>query len=234
VANYLIWDFDGTLAYQVGGMWTATLFAVLREELPDHPATPDDLRPHLRTGFPWHRPEVTHTHLTSAEAWWDALDPLLARAYQQAGVEAETAARLARRIRSVYPNPARWRLFDDALPTLRELSGLGWTHYVLSNHVPELLGIADHLGLTPHLAGLFNSAQTGYEKPHPEAFAQVLRVLDEPRSVWMVGDSYEADVLGARAMGLSAILVHAEHPGAECRCAELSEVAAVLTRRARR
>ncbi len=228
MARYVIWDFDGTLAYQVDGMWTATLFAVLQEELPDHPATVDDLRPHLRSGFPWHSPEIVHAQLRSAEEWWDALDPLLARAYEHAGLDAKTAARLARRIRSVYPNPARWRLFDDARPTLQELSRLGWTHYLLTNHVPELSEIVAHLGLAPHVARLFNSAQTGYEKPHPEAFAQVLRVLKKPQSVWMVGDNYQADVLGANAMGLSAILVHTTHPEAKHCCAELAEVVGVL------
>ena len=64
----------------------------------------------------------------------------------------------------------------------------------------------------PHLAAIFNSAQTGYEKPHPQAFRNVLAWLPEPEAVWMIGDNYTADVLGAQAVGLPGILVRETHP----------------------
>ncbi len=65
--QYLIWDFDGTLGYR-SGMWSGTLLEVLRQEMPECPATVDDMRPYLQDGFPWHRPEQPHTPYTTAEA----------------------------------------------------------------------------------------------------------------------------------------------------------------------
>lgn len=53
----------------------------------------------------------------------------------------------------------------------------------------------------------FSSALTGYEKPHPQAFFQALDRLGCPETVWMIGDNLEADVLGAQAVGIPAILV---------------------------
>ena len=54
------------------------------------------------------------------------------------------------------------------------------------------------------------SAVTGYEKPHPEAFRLVLRRFGEPRERWMVGDNPHADVAGAQALGIPAVLVRTE------------------------
>jgi putative hydrolase of the HAD superfamily len=46
----------------------------------------------------------------------------------------------------------------------------------------------------------------GYEKPHPEAFHLGLRGMDAS-AAWMVGDNPVADVGGAEAVGIRAILV---------------------------
>jgi putative hydrolase of the HAD superfamily len=43
---YLLWDFDGTLAYR-HGMWSGTLVEILRQAMPACRATVDDIRPHL-------------------------------------------------------------------------------------------------------------------------------------------------------------------------------------------
>jgi hypothetical protein len=64
--NYLIWDFDGTLAYRLGGRPAALLEIIQREALPCK-VTADQLRPHLQIGFPWHTPERPHPVVTSAD-----------------------------------------------------------------------------------------------------------------------------------------------------------------------
>jgi putative hydrolase of the HAD superfamily len=57
------------------------------------------------------------------------------------------------------------------------------------------------------------SAETGFEKPHPQAFASVLDRL-EPAEAWMIGDNVVADVLGAEALGIPAVLVRRPDPRA--------------------
>jgi hypothetical protein len=47
-------------------------------------------------------------------------------------------------------------------------------------------------------------------KPHPDAFRMALRAAGAPRAVWMVGDNPIADVRGAEAMGIPAILVRTQ------------------------
>jgi len=227
--KYLIWDFDGTLGYRDGGAWAASLLEVLDGALPSHAVTLDQLRPFLQAGLPWQEADRPHPHLTSADAWWSAILPILERAYLGVGLDAASARALAGHFRSVYLTLDRWRLYDDVLPTMDALAAQGWMHIILSNHVPELGDIVEHLSLGPYIGRLFNSAETGYEKPHPRAFHMILETIPDMESVWMIGDSFHADILGAQAVGLSTILVRRPHPDAARYCASLADVPAMIT-----
>ena len=136
-------------------------------------------------------------------------DPaLLAEAYEDAGVPPARALELAALARARYVDPTvGWRLFDDSLPALERLGEAGWRHVILSNHVPELGQLVSGLGLDRHIETVLCSAVTGYEKPHPEAFAAAVGLRRNGEPVWMVGDNPEADVEGARRAGLEAVLV---------------------------
>jgi putative hydrolase of the HAD superfamily len=157
---------------------------------------------------------VAHPELCEPEAWWASVGALLAQAYGGVGYETARAAELATLARARYIDPALgWRLFDDSVPALSLLSAAGWRHAVLSNHVPELEQIVAGLGLDRHLDAVLCSAVTGYEKPHPEAFAIALRLRRNGEPVWMVGDNPDADVEGARRAGLPALLVRGNGTG---------------------
>lgn len=227
--KYLIWDFDGTLGYREGGVrggraWGASLLEVLDREMPGHGITFEMLDGGLRSEFPWHRWETPHPHLTTDNQWWEALYPVLAGGFRHAGVDAERAAVFARVFRGVYLNFNRWHLYDDVLPVLDALIARGWTHVILSNHVPELGGIVRHLGLASRIESVFNSAIIGYEKPHPRAFQIALEALSGAEAVWMIGDNVDADVQGAECVGIPAILVRRLHPDARYACEALGEV----------
>jgi putative hydrolase of the HAD superfamily len=226
----LIWDFDGTLAHRRGETgWSILLAETLDAEEPGHEHFADTFRPHLREGFPWHTPEVAHPELCEPEAWWASVRPQLARAFEAAGYEPARALELAEAARRLYVDPdVGWELFADTLLALERLSEAGWTHAILSNHVPELRTIVTALGLDDGVAFLSCSAETGYEKPHAQAFASVLDVL-RPAEAWMVGDNVVADVLGAEALGLPAVLVRRPDPRAARYADTLAGVEAFLS-----
>jgi len=223
----LIWDFDGTLAYR-DGMWTGTLLEVIRQQAPDYHATADEIRPFLQTGFPWHVPDQPHPEICSGEQWWNSLDPVFQNAFEAVGFPSSQARLMAKQVRHVYPTPEKWRLFEDTIPALNELSSRGWTHFALSNHVPELRRIICHLGLGPCLSKIFNSAETGYEKPHPQAFRMAIEELGEGSVTWMIGDSMTADIVGAESVGLSGLLVRKHHEGARYFAENLTQVAGIV------
>jgi putative hydrolase of the HAD superfamily len=202
----VLWDFDGTLAWREG-MWSGCALDVLDEHAPGHGVSIDRIRTALRGGFPWHAWEDPHPHLSQPGAWWEMVEKRLAQAFEQVYADADTA-RMASALRERYLDVAvAWQLFEDTEPALRTLSARGWHHAVLSNHVPELPALLDGLGLSARFDEVFTSAEIGYEKPHPQAFAIALAACGNPKEVWMVGDNPHADIGGAEAAGLRAILV---------------------------
>lgn len=226
--KYLMWDFDGTLVYRLGGSWTTALLDVIRREAPASTVTLDQVRPYLLSGFPWHTPERTHTHIKSAEEWWAALDPVFVTALRGVGF-AETQARsMAKQLRTIYTEPRHFQLYEDVTDALSQLTSLGWTHVMLTNHVPELQEILRHLKIDSAFARVFNSAETGYEKPNLLAFRNVLDAMSDVQEIWMIGDSYPVDVLGAESAGIPAILVRKHDPKAMQYCVDLSLVAEVV------
>lgn len=227
--RYLIWDFDGTLAHRKG-MWSGALLEALASEQPDHGAVVDSIRPYLLTGFPWHEPHHVRDSGVCADDWWQALYPVFVRAYCEGlRLEHVQAQRLCKAVREAYLNPSSWTLFDDTLPALEVLAAAGWKHVILSNHVPELAEIAHALGIGHFFEAIFNSAETGVEKPHPRAFQNVVASLGALESVWMIGDNITADIKGATAVGLQAALVRKRHADAATYFETLDELAAFLT-----
>jgi putative hydrolase of the HAD superfamily len=161
----------------------------------------------MNAGFPWHEPEVIRMY-TAAEEWWRMLEPVLARAFQHVGqVSYARAVALAQRVRGTYLDASAWIVFDDTAPALIQLSARAWRHVVLSNHVPELPQLAGALGLAHHFESIHTSGVTGVEKPNTEAYRRVRATLPVTATVWMIGDSVHADVLGAESVGIPAILV---------------------------
>jgi putative hydrolase of the HAD superfamily len=203
----IFWDFDGTLV-TMPGLYRAAIMDVLNECEPGHCIDPEQIRPYLRSGFPWHTPGEPHLQLVDPELWWLNLECVFIRAYEGVGFDAGHAQKLAKQVRKHVIDPRRYVLYDDALPVLEGLRAQGWRHIILSNHVPELPDIVEGLGLAPYLDCCITSAFTGYEKPHPEAFRIALARAGNPEKAWMIGDNILADIQGAEALGIPAILVH--------------------------
>ena len=226
----LLWDFDDTLGFR-DGKWGAALMDAVRRALPGHPLTLDELRPHLMHGFPWHNHHLPHTHIRNADAWWnDLMNPILAGALRDAGIPSPHADAAAALVRQEFPRLERWSLFPETASVLQELAGQGWRHLILSNHVPELPDILEHLGIRHYFAHVVNSATTGFEKPHPNAFACALEWCEREEPVWMIGDNFTADIEGAAAAGIPGILVQKPHPQADRYAETLWEVVGIVGR----
>lgn len=213
----IIWDFDGTLGYRQG-KWSGTLSEIIKKRHPELLIKLPEVRAKFGKGFPWHFPEKPHTHINTSQGWWDALDPFFTGIFMRLGFSKIESQIMASQVRKKYPQPHLWRLYPDSLAIIRYLSNLGWGHVLLSNHVPELPMILRHLRLSPFMQAVFNSAEFGYEKPHPEAFNIVLRRFSESTCFCMVGDNLQADFLGAQKVGIPCILVrqkeNLDHPSA--------------------
>ena len=114
----------------------------------------------------------------------------------------ETAAELVR----YWEEHERFTLYEDALPALAVLREHSVRIGLISNGSRDLEEFVAHHGLDADCA--VGSRAFGRTKPHPEIFRHVLSLLEvEPEHAAMVGDSYEDDIEGARALGMRAFLL---------------------------
>ena len=64
------------------------------------------------------------------------------------------------------------------------------------------------MGISQHMAVVVTSIEHGRPKPHPSIFMSALERLDCAASATLfVGDSYTADYLGAKRVGMQALLI---------------------------
>ncbi|OGO80419.1 MAG: hypothetical protein A2Y21_05595 [Clostridiales bacterium GWC2_40_7] len=113
----------------------------------------------------------------------------------------------AKEARKYLVAPEHYRLYEDTADTLKDFKENGYRNIILSNHIPELPEIAKSLGLMKYIDICVSSANVGFEKPNPRIFRHAVELTGNPQKAWMFGDSLKADVCGAEAVGIKAILV---------------------------
>ncbi len=119
-----------------------------------------------------------------------------------------------RGIEALFRARSAWYIFPDVVPAIEALHAAGVRLAVISNWLwdgPELLHA---LELARHFEALIISARVGYNKPHPGIFEHALRVMKvDPAAAIHVGDSYAADVVGARRVGITPVLIDRQQSG---------------------
>jgi HAD superfamily hydrolase (TIGR01509 family) len=94
----------------------------------------------------------------------------------------------------------------EALARLRD--ELGLTLVVVSNSDGSVERSLETAGLRPYFTAVLDSAIVGFEKPDARIFHAALEASGaNPDRTLHVGDIYHADVAGARAAGLHAVLL---------------------------
>lgn len=181
-----IWDFDGTLGHRRYGTWAECLLEVLDIQEPGHRWAFPQMFEALATGFPWHTAQEPHPHLSDPDTWWEHITSVVAQALTRLGIARPQAVAAA--TRAAYTDPAAWSLYPQTLRTLNQLTAHGWTHVLLSNHVPELPELLSSLGLDTRFHAVINSATSGYEKPHPQAFQLARAAVGPAHRLVMIGD----------------------------------------------
>lgn len=204
IARVVLWDFDGTLARREG-LWSGAMAEALARSGHPEPLDPEAIRPHVKTGFPWHTPAEPWGAISAPE-WWGRMRLVLQSAYVRAGLSEAVAAHAAEFVALEYYRPDAWELIEGAREALSLVREAGYVNVIVSNHPPELAGLTSALGLDPLVEAVVTSGIVGADKPHPLIFEHALRVSDAGEDVWMIGDNPVADVEGASAVGIRAIL----------------------------
>lgn len=134
------------------------------------------------------------------------------RYYQQLMLQAlgiaDPAHAIADAVIASHNDPANWRLYPDALPTLTALRQAGLKLGIVSDWGSQLPHIIASLGIDHLFDFILASATAGAAKPSATFYRMALDAAATPPSAaLMVGDSYRADVQGARSAGMDALLL---------------------------
>jgi putative hydrolase of the HAD superfamily len=107
-----------------------------------------------------------------------------------------------------FARPESWQLYPETIETLTTLKDKGFLLGVISNFDSRLFGILEGLGIALFFDSVVISTQAGAAKPDQTIFLRALSSCNlQPHEAAHVGDSYEADIVGAQAAGLEPVLV---------------------------
>ena len=127
-------------------------------------------------------------------------------------------------------------LWNRPLPGRKEaferIRSLGYRMAVVSNSDGTMGQTVSQIGFAHLFDGLIDSGTVGFEKPDPRIFKAALETIGaRPEHTVHVGDLYAADVVGARAAGVHAVLLDPwdDWPEVDCsKVADLAELADLL------
>jgi putative hydrolase of the HAD superfamily len=109
---------------------------------------------------------------------------------------------------AAFEDPQAWTIFDDVLPTFKQLQARGIRLAVASNWDARLPALLTRLGLSPYFEKQYVSFYTGVAKPDPDFFRQPLEEMKiSPLEALHVGDE-ETDMLSAEAAGIRAYMIN--------------------------
>jgi 2-haloalkanoic acid dehalogenase type II len=103
-----------------------------------------------------------------------------------------------------------WVLEEDVVEVLDELKSRNYRLGIISNagDDADVQAIVDNAGIQGYFDVILSSAAYGIRKPDPRIFFHVLdRWNIAPSKVAMVGDTLDADILGAKNIGMFSIWI---------------------------
>jgi HAD superfamily hydrolase (TIGR01662 family) len=105
---------------------------------------------------------------------------------------------------------ANWYIEEDAISTLEVLRTQGVRLGIISNGADDenTQALIDKAKIRPYFEFIISSAAFGKRKPHPGIFQAGLDHFKiPPEQAVMIGDTFDADILGGQAIGMNTIWV---------------------------
>ena len=153
----------------------------------------------------WELANQTHVEVLATQTLRDTLDKI------EAPPATKTKVMLEAAIKTYFePEQAAWQVYVDTIETLNLLKQQGYRLGLYSNASDDRLiqRLVNENRLRPHLSITFSSAGWGWRKPKPEPFELIANRWELlPEEIVVVGDTLNADILGAQNAGMPGILV---------------------------
>ena len=112
-----------------------------------------------------------------------------------------------------------FKSYDDSVKALQFVKEKKLKTGLISNVGQEIDSYCNELGFEPYLDLKVTSFEVGYDKPRPEIFQLALEKAGvKAAESLFIGDVYEQDIVGARGVGMQAILIDRNHSAKKYDC----------------
>lgn len=225
-AKVVFFDYGGTLAYMDPP--PEVIWLRLLEELGFRP-DPEALRSALQVAQESVARLSLYDYYHRMPEYWRQFDGVV---FERLEI-ADPKRTLADAIHAGFQRPDWYHLYPDVQGSLETLRSKGYQLGIISNNVDEMLDRLRQFQLQQYFDTVTYSQEARVDKPNPAIFRLALeRSGHAPNEAVHVGDSHEADVLGAQGAGITPVLVDRDqrYRDVDCvRIADLGEVMRVLT-----
>ncbi len=129
-----------------------------------------------------------------------------------------------------FAQATHWRLYEEVLPVLHELSQRGFHLGIASNFDARLHAILAAFGVKPYCGHVFVSSEIGYSKPSYAFYTRVQALVGyEAQEILMIGDDLRCDVEGPRAAQWQALEINRleDRENSLCNLTELLDILCV-------
>jgi putative hydrolase of the HAD superfamily len=165
-----------------------------------------------------------YAYLGRSEQFWEEYNAAVMDAL---GIQ-ERRGEVSQRVNATFEDPFSQRLFPETREVLTRLRSEGYRLGVISNSSERLLTVVRNFGLDRVFDPIVFTQQVGAEKPDHRVFQFALeRAGCSAFEAVHVGDTFEADYLGATRSGLRAIWVNRKGVPAPGPCSSVSDLRGV-------
>ena len=110
-------------------------------------------------------------------------------------------------------------LFEGTLELLEALKNRFRLHIITNGFDKIQQFKIENSGIESFFEFVFTAEKVGFKKPHPEIFIQSLKTVNTTAEASiMIGDSFEADILGALNQGMQAIHFNSHNEKVHTKC----------------
>ena len=110
-------------------------------------------------------------------------------------------------------------LFEGAIELLEVLKNRFRLHIITNGFDKVQQFKIENSGIESFFEFVFTAEKVGFKKPHPEIFIQSLKTVNTTAEASiMIGDSFEADILGALNQGMQAIHFNSHNEEVHAKC----------------
>ena len=110
-------------------------------------------------------------------------------------------------------------LFEGAIELLEALKSRFKLHIITNGFDKVQQFKIENSGIKSFFEFVFTAEKVGFKKPHPEIFIQSLKTVNTTAEASiMIGDSFEADILGALNQGMQAIHFNSHNEEVHTKC----------------